>query len=165
MAVSKHPQAWKHPQAVPLLVPIVRSVAKQIWIIGTGINYDSLDMNSGINVAQLCEEPNLALIRGAMQQDPRGGYIRQADAYDAMALVADEPEFKANVEALWRTAGLDSLEKFLTQQAYTWRILCRHTRIKKKHQVIGRHQHWLRLRIPRSPLAPSCPVGHLCDDS
>ena len=109
-------------------------VDDELWdalFYGGGVKYTSLSMKNGIDVDAMSQPTLLKLIKVAITVDPRGGYIRQADVFAAIAEKAATLKYQPHVHNAAVATHCGDVAKYLKLQAYRMRVVFAHFRETK----------------------------------
>ena len=162
---------WRSPD--PSLSNL-KAVIEPNWsaIMATGgWDYPSLCMKKGIQPDKLVKTS--AVLMGCMQLDPRGGYIRQDDAFQVICKIVLMPQHQFTFEAYCVAKQHPSVVAGVRRVAYSLRVMLSHTREKFSQwkglaqKEARSHPDWLveiynviSEELPRSSKVPN-PFIHL----
>ena len=138
MSVGDKRPCWRSPDSNSVashlkekLRPSIRDV-----IYKGGFKYPSMEMNVGIDVQSL--ETFAPQLHAGVELDPRGGIYKQADVEEALDSMYAEDEVKDFVTTMIMglvviaVQGLTTWATFIRAEAYRFRVMLAHMRIKKK---------------------------------
>ena len=96
--LASMPVAWRSPDpSLSNLLAVIQPHWSAIMATG-GWDYPSLCMKKGIQPDKLVKAS--AVVMGCMQLDPRGGYIRQKDAFQVIWQIVLMPQHQLTFEAI-----------------------------------------------------------------